>query len=201
MIHSVTDISRMIPEMRAPKMSIFRSCQTLPGIDFPADLRKIEPPQLHAARHRIFASRNCSASPGACAEAQCLDSRQLARPDSLRRNTVANYSPLYAGAGTLECAGNLSFRRCFRRNGTPFAGNDSRLRRSRIVRALSLAFYYRSDLPARRLRWFLFLGHQDQSGRDDCVSLGRLARNDANLRFRANLRCQDWIVCRADSTA
>src|SRR5438105_1072086 len=150
--------------MRAWKMSIFQGSRAQPRIDFPADLRKIEPPQLHAARHRILASANGPAGPGNRAEAQRLDPRQLARSDSLRWDAAADHSAFHARPSPLERAGNLSFRGRFRRNGTPFAGNDPRLWRSRAVRAVSLAVYLRSHFPARGLRWFLFLGHQDQSG-------------------------------------
>src|SRR5438477_10861363 len=107
--------------------SILRSGLTQPGIDFTADLRKIVTPQSHAARHRFLASRNCSAGAGACSETQRLDSRQLARPDSLRRNAVADHSFVPAGASALECAGNLPFRRRVWRARAPLAGNDSRL--------------------------------------------------------------------------
>src|SRR5439155_1629969 len=73
----------------------------------------------HAARHRILASANGSASLGARAEAKRLDSRQLARSDSLRRDAAADHSAFHARSSPLERAGNLSFRSRFWRDGPP----------------------------------------------------------------------------------
>src|SRR5947209_8446041 len=133
----------------------------LSAIDFPADLRKIEPRHGHAARHRILASGNCALSSERSSKTQPLDSRQLAGSDSLRRDTAPDRSPVHGSPGPMERSGNLSVRRRIRRDGTPLAGNDSRLRRSVTVRTFPVALYSRADFFAGRLYRFLFLGHQE----------------------------------------
>lgn len=97
-----------------------------PRIDFPRSLRKTAP--RHAARHRVLRSTNCTGCACSRAKAGLVDSRQLARPDLVRLHAAGDSADLLAGTGALKRAGHLSFRRCISRDGSSFAGNDSRLR-------------------------------------------------------------------------
>ena len=85
----------------------------------------------------------------------------------------------------MERPGHLPFRSGFRGDGASPAGHDPRLWRSRLVRAISLAIHCRATLSTRDLRRLLLVGpKRDHSRR---FLLGRMARNDADLRILPNL--------------
>src|SRR5207237_4661143 len=121
----------------------------------------------------------------------------LARPDSVRRPTSFSVTDVLTGAGALERTRHLHFRRCIWRNGPSPVGNDPRVRRSRFVQTFSLAIYLRADFFAFGLRRFLLVGPQGHNS--DRFLLGRLARDDADLRFLSNLRREDRLLRSADA--
>ena len=85
----------------------------------------------------------------------------------------------------MERPGHLPFCRSFRGNGSSPARYDPRLWRSRIVRAISVAIYRRAAVSARDLRRVLLVGPERNCAH--CFLLGRVARNDADLRVLPNL--------------
>ena len=87
-----------------------------------------------------------------------MDFGQLAGPGPLRLHSAVNRTDLSRGTGALERAGHLSFRRCFWRNGPSPAGNDSRLRRSRVIPAFQMALHFCADFFGGRLRRVFDLG-------------------------------------------
>src|SRR4029077_2351216 len=103
------------------------------------------------------------------------------------------------GPGALEPARHLPLCCGVRRDGTSPAWDDSRLWRSRFVRAVQMALYSRAALPSRGLYGLFLVGPQGNSaGR---FLLGRLARIDANLWVLPYLRCQSWNLRRAHPPA
>ena len=89
--------------------------------------------RIHAAGPRVFTSPNCPAFAGERAQAEVMDTRFMAGPDSLRRDAAFAGTGFCAGPGALESARHLSLRRGVRRNGTSFARDDPRLWRPRFV--------------------------------------------------------------------
>src|SRR5213075_569359 len=99
----------------------------------------------------------------------------------------------------LECPGHLSFCRRFRGHGASPPGNDPCLRRSRLVRPFPLALHLGTGLSAGDLHRILLVGPQrDYPGR---FFLGRVAWDDADLRFLPDLRCKNRLVRRAQPSS
>ena len=110
-------------------------------IDFRPGLRKLRPAK--GMQHvTAFSPPKLSRLRRPSRESELVDSGRLARPDSLRLHSACDPADLLSGTGALEPGGHLSFCRCFRRDGPPFAGDDSRLRRSRVIPALQERFIF-----------------------------------------------------------
>ena len=103
----------------------------------------------------------------------------------LRLHTVVAGADLHWGAGRLERGGYLSLRCRLRGNGTPLARNDSSVRRPCALSAFPMAFHLCADFFGRCLRGFFRVGPERHRARG--VYLGRLARNDANVRLLPDL--------------
>src|SRR5437773_9571219 len=142
--------------------------------------------RIHAAGSRVFTSANCPVWDGDCRPAEAVDTELVAGPGPLRRDTAVADTCLCAGPGQVESARYFSLRRCVRRDGSSPAGNDSRLRRSRIVRTLQMALHLRAVVSAGNLCRVLLVGPERHPA--GCFLLGRLARIDADLRFLPHLR-------------
>src|SRR4029079_4471498 len=111
-------------------------------IDFRGVLGKTWP-RIHAAGSRAFTSPNCPVCvAGDCRPPEAVDTELVAGPDPVRRDTTVADPCVCAGPGQVESPRYFSFRRCVRRDGSSLAGNDSRLRRSRIVRTLQVALHF-----------------------------------------------------------
>src|SRR5439155_25872713 len=156
-------------------------------------------PHTNAAPQRILTSADCSRGAGRGAKKDSVDSQQLARPDSLRRDAAVSVANVSVGAGALERTRYLPLRGCIWRSGPSSPGDDPRVRRSRAVRTFSLALYFRADFFAIGLRRFLLVG--SQGDHSDRFLLGRLAWDDADLRLLSNLRRENRLLCCADAPA
>ena len=126
-----------------------------------------------------------------------MDSGQLARSGSLRLHAAGDSADLSPGTVALERAGHLSFCRCLRRDGAPLARDDSRLRRSRIIRAFQVALHSCTSVFGAGMRDVFLLGPQRHCAGRLC--LGRLARHDANVWVLSHLRCESGLVRGADA--
>src|SRR4030095_6746473 len=108
-----------------------------------------------------------------------------------RDATVAR-APFRTGTDALERTGHLCFRGRVRRDGTPSARNEPRLRRPRALRTFSLALHFCPNFSARGLHRFYLVG--SERNRADRFLLGRLARDDANLRLLPNLCRENGVI-------
>src|SRR5207245_3344081 len=81
----------------------------------------------------------------------------------------------------------------------PLARDDSRLRRSCAIPALQVALYYCTDFSGGRLHDVFFVGPQEHCA--DRVYLGCLARHDANVWVRSDLRCESGLIRCADASS
>ena len=150
--------------------------------------------RIHAAAARVFTSANCSV----CApeyfrgQAEAVDTGFMARPDLLRRDAAVTRARICSGPGQVESAGYLSIRRRVRRHGSSPAGNDPRVRRSRVVRTLQMAVHFRAALSTRNLCRVLLVGLKRNFA--GCLLLGCLARIDADLRLLPDLRRKNGNV-------
>ena len=142
----------------------------------------------HAVRPGDFICANdarCAGADRGWTQAELVDSRQLAGLGSLRLHTVVAGADVHRGAGVLERGVHLSLRRRLWRNGPPLAGNDSSVRRPCALSAFPMAFHLCADFFGRRLRGFFRVEADGNCARG--LYLGRLARNDANIRVLPDL--------------
>src|SRR5262249_32825347 len=121
------------------------------------------------------------------------------RSGSLRWHPAFVAAGVRAGAGTLESAGHFPVCRGVWSNGASPAGNDPRLWRSRVVRALQMAFYPCAAVSSGSLHSLFLVGPERNLAGG--LLLGRLARIDANLWVLSHLRCENRDVRCADPQA
>ena len=154
------------------------------GIDFSADLRKID--SRRPMQHVTAFSRPETVPPVSAT----MPKRKLWILNSWRDlilyvGTPLLIIPLFAVAQARWSAQEIYiFVAAFGALGHHLPG----MIRAYGDRALFERFRWRFIVaPVRGLRRLLFVGHQDESGGDDRFSVGRLARNDADLRLRPDL--------------
>src|SRR5213596_717009 len=100
--------------------------------------------------------------------------------------------PIFIAAQGLWAAEDIYLFGGVRCNGTPPAGDDSRLWRPRLISAFPMAIHLRADLSRTGLRGVFSVGPEGHCA--GCVCVGRLARNDANIRVLPHLRCEGRLL-------